>query len=747
MSDEAGKPIHRILVIDDNPMIHEDFRKILCPVAQSAELEKAEAALFGETPALKAEAKFVVDSAYQGQEGLALVQRALAEDRPYAMAFVDVRMPPGWDGVETIGHIWRSYPDLQIVICTAYSDYSWEAIVQRLGQSDNLLILKKPFDSVEVLQLAHALTKKWVVTRQAQLRMSDLERLVRQRTGELQTANDKLQLEVEQRAEAEEALRLSEERFSKAFRSTPLPLAILAGKAETVLDVNESFLQMSGYERSEILRCCLRDLRFWTKPEEWENVLQRLAFSEPVRNRPCQVSRKNGARRDTLVSVEPFTIGQEPCLLLIAEDITERLRLENQLRHAQKMDAIGQLAAGVAHDFNNLLTIIQGHTSLQLGSGKLDPDAVKSLQEVQRAAERAAALTRQLLAFSRKQVMQSKPLNASRVIEHLREMLARLIGEHIKLTCACPDHLPPVLADEPGIEQVVLNLVVNARDAMPKGGSIEIATQLVTLEEDAAEVNPEARPGRFICLSVSDTGCGMEPAVLNRIFEPFFTTKEVGKGTGLGLSTVYGIVKQHRGWVEVTSEVGQGSCFRVFLPSVDQAASASFSTTCFFRPRPVNQEGETVLVVEDNHPLRALACETLRRGGYRVFEAADAHEALRVWREIHCRIDLLLTDVVLPNRMSGVDLAKQLRTEDEKLKIILSSGYSPELEDDSLDLIEGVNFLPKPYAPKTLLKTVRCCLDTDLVRQPASAPGPEAAPSASSDPAPAGTPAPGTSAA
>ena len=392
-----------------------------------------------------------------------------------------------------------------------------------------------------------------------------------------------------------------------------------------------------------------------------------------------------------------------------ATEITERLNLEAQLRHSVKMEAVGQLAAGVAHDFNNILTIVQGHASLLQESCRADADSAESLRQITLAAERAGNLIRQLLMFSRKQVMQPTDLDLNEVIGNLTQMLRRLMGEHITLTTLAAPNLPPIHADTGMIEQILMNLAVNARDAMPKGGQLILSTCVRTLDRGATLANPEARPGEFVCLAVQDTGCGMDAATLHRIFEPFFTTKEVGKGTGLGLATVYGIVKQHQGWIEVESEVGVGTTFRFFLPCSTKPLAAGPAATP--AERPLVRGRETILVVEDETALRELVVKVLEMHGYRVFAAASGVEALRVWAEHQAQIDLLLTDMVMPEGILGGELAERLLRQAPGLKVIITTGYSPGMAGKDLALLKGANFLPKPYPPSRLAQTVRDCLD------------------------------------
>ncbi len=673
----------RLLVIDDNPSIHDDFRKILCAGGDSAaSLHSAEAALFGEESGCGVEARFEVDSAFQGQEGLQKVQAAVLANRPYVVAFVDIRMPPGWDGIETIDRIWKVDPNVQVVICTAYSDYSWEQITQRLGASDSLLILKKPFDNVEVLQLAHTLSTKWRLTQQARSRIQDLDRAVAERTA---------------------ALKLSEERFSRAFLASPVPLALQYCHDQCFFDVNTSFLEMLGYQRSDIVGATPEQLSLYPDATVRSQIIEAARIHAPIRARQCQLRAKSGDLRTVLLSAEPLGIGAENYLLLLAHDITDRMKLEVQLRQAQKMEAIGQLAAGVAHDFNNLLTVITGHVQLALGRPNLEPQLDEALKLVRSAAERAATLTRQLLAFSRKQIINPRPLDVSQTLTQLSKMLQSVLGERIELQIECRPDLPLILADPGSVEQVIVNLAVNARDAMPKGGHLVLHAERACIGSNRVVSNPDAQSGEFVCISVTDTGCGMDADTLSRLFEPFFTTKDVGQGTGLGLATAYGIVRQHNGWIEVASEPGKGSTFRVFFPRCTQPIVQPLPAPASSAATPTIQaSGKTILLVEDEAAVRMLAERLLRRLGYTVLSAANAHEALRVWEEHARAIDLVLTDMVMPGGLSGRELAARLTADCPKLPVIFTSGYSVDFQPGGLKLEEGVNFLAKPYNPDTL---------------------------------------------
>ncbi len=390
-------------------------------------------------------------------------------------------------------------------------------------------------------------------------------------------------------------------------------------------------------------------------------------------------------------------------------DITEMLSLEAQYRHAQKLESVGQMAAGIAHDYNNILTVIQGYADCVLGSVKGNEALTAPLKQIAGAARRAATLTRKLLTFSRKQVVQARPLDIVAVLVDFEKMLPRLLGEDILLKTDYPEGLPAIEADAGMVEQVVMNLSVNARDAMPKGGQLTISLALTEVDEAYVRQRPEARLGPFVALSIQDTGCGMDEKVLARIFEPFFSTKEVGRGTGLGLATVYGIMKQHRGWVEVTSAVGRGTTFRAFFPALPNVVVETDDQT---ESLMLARGGrETILLVEDEPVLRELVCKVLRDYDYHVLEAETGVAALKIWDAHNGQVDLLLTDMVMPGGVSGAELAQQLRKRKPDLRVIYSSGYSADIVGKNFSEHDPI-FLAKPYRPPQLAQRVRRSLDS-----------------------------------
>ncbi len=519
-----------------------------------------------------------------------------------------------------------------------------------------------------------------------------LEQRVRERTNELEAANRELQALSHVGTWTSDLSPTGRLSWSpETHRIFGLPPEAFDGRAET-------FFSLIHPDDLESVRAASRDAWAGLRPL---NVEHRILRAE---GRVRWVHEQAELERDAQ--------GLPVRLVGIVRDITDQRVLAEQLRQAQKMEAVGQLAGGVAHDFNNLLTVVQGHASLLMAMQGLPPSAAESAQQIAEAADRASSLTRQLLTFSRRQLLRLRPLDLNNIVAGMTRMLRRIVGEHIALHEALASTLPRVLADTGMMEQVIMNLVVNARDAMPKGGELSLQTSVAELDAAAAAQTPSARAGRYVVLAISDTGTGIGPDHLPHIFEPFFTTKGVGHGTGLGLATVYGIVQQHQGWITVESEPGRGTTFAIFLPITEELAESAPDPTGSL----VAGGGETILVAEDEAALRLLVQNILSRHGYRVLVAENAVEALRVWRSVAGRVDLLLTDLVMPGELSGRELAECLLQEKPGLKVIFTSGYSAEsLTANALSDTETA-FLQKPYRPEKLVLAVRECLDAPARR-------------------------------
>ena len=388
----------------------------------------------------------------------------------------------------------------------------------------------------------------------------------------------------------------------------------------------------------------------------------------------------------------------------IITDITDRRRLEEQFRQSQKMEAIGQLAGGVAHDFNNIMAVIQMQAGMMQNDPAIPPEQREFAGEIVRAADRAAHLTRQLLMVGCRQAVQAREHDLNEIVTNIARMLRRILGEHVQMQFKWAMERLWVCVDAGMMDQILMNLAVNARDAMPRGGTLTIETMAVDFDERKAAQYPDARPGSFVCLAVSDTGHGIAPQNLPRIFEPFFTTKEIGRGTGLGLATVFGIVQRHEGWINVESHLGLGTTFRIYFPRLQKASLPAQPRIAFEQMLPGN---ETILLVEDDVAVSASIQNTLTQLGYRVFTAASGIDALKVWQQHRDEIQLLLTDLVMPYGITGRELAARLLKEKPGLKVIYNSGYATDLADEEFHLEDGVNFLQKPYSPQRLSETLR----------------------------------------
>jgi len=944
----------RVLVIDDNQAIHDDFRKILSPAnAAAAAFDATETALFGQPTDAVQQTRFEIDSAYQGQEGELLVKQALAARQPYALAFVDVRMPPGWDGVETTQKLWEIDPHLQIVLCTAYADYSWGEMFANLGHRDGLLILKKPFDAVEAFQLAHALTEKWWLGRQARRKLDELEDMVAERTRELRENNDTLQMQarviesmseavivadehgqivitnpacasmfgyergeligqhdsvlrdldeaearrvvaemmafvqrasgwsgeinrrkkdgtsfivqaqinvfemagqrhfftvqedITERKQAELALQESKRFLQSTLDALSAHIAIL-DEHGTIIEVNRAWKQFARANQFHGERCgvgdnyftvcggavgdfageappsakgiravmtsvsdefqleypchgpheqrwfTLRATRFdgagavrvvvahenitarkqaeqqlqeserrfgdmlrhvelvsmmldrdgrvsycndyllrltgWQREEvlgrDWFGLFLppdrlaelRVLHTELLANQPrawhyeSEIVTRAGERR--LIrwnnSILRSTRGEVVGTASMGEDITERKRLETQLFQSQKMETVGKLAGGIAHEFNSIMTAILGQSELLLGDLPPGSPLVHNATEIRKAADRAATLTRQLLAYGRKQILQPEILNLNVVLSNMAEMIRHLAGGNTDMRIVSSANLKSVKADVGQIEQVILNIVMNAADAMPNGGKLTLETSNATLDEHYVSRFTDLQAGEYVLLAITDSGAGMSEEVKARLFEPFFTTKGVGRGTGLGLATCYGITKQSAGHIAVYSELGRGSTFKIYLPQAEPLSKSALPPP---ESSTLPRGTETILLVEDDPALREMASALLRRLGYTVHTAGNGVEALTLAHQASTgHVDLLFTDIVMPH-MSGKELADRIRALFSETKILFASAYTAGAIVHQGTLNPGVELLQKPFTPSALAHKVRAILN------------------------------------
>jgi two-component system, cell cycle sensor histidine kinase and response regulator CckA len=588
----------------------------------------------------------------------------LAEELRPDLVLMDIRLDGRTDGISAAQEI-RSRFHLPIVFLTAYAD---EDTLHRARVAEPFGYVLKPFDERELRTVIEmALYKQ----------------------------------------DAERRLRASEEKYRSIFDNA------IEGIFQTTPDghfltANRAMARMLGYDTPEELIESISNIeaQLYVDQDRRQEFARRLDEDGYVQGFETEIYRKDGSKGWASISSRAVRDAQGTLLYFEgrAEEITERKRLEEQIHQAQKMEAIGQLAGGIAHDFNNLLTVINGYSALLVDNRHPDDPDTEALAEIRNAGERAAVLTRQLLAFSRKQFLQLQVIDLNTLVSELAKMLRRLIGEHIVLTVDTDPSLDAVRVDPRQFEQVLLNLAVNARDAMTSGGTLTIGTQNVRLDANDAKRFTEMRPGRFVRLWVRDTGHGVPEALMSRIFEPFFTTKPLGEGTGLGLAVVHGIVRQNGGHIEVASGAGTGTTFNIYIPVAEGDVALK---------RPAAHPGlpkgdETILLVDDDEGVRALAASVLRSSGYTVLEAADGPAALAVARHNPDVIHLLLTDMGMPY-MTGRQLSHVLRGERPDMRVLIVSGYAAESSAPAPGRAE--HWLAKPFAPLTLAVTVRQVLD------------------------------------
>ena len=661
---------------------------------------------------------YEVTSARHGAEALVLARQSRPD-----IVVSDLLMPV-MDGYTLLRH-WKADPKLRqvpfIVYTATYTEADDEKLAYDLGADAFILKPAEPEDFISRLRLVEQRTAQSDLPRQQdpdgdesallKLYSETLIRKLEEKSLQLEQSNQTLELDIAERKSVEASLRESERRFRLLAENINEAFWITDPEKTRMIYVSPAFERIWG-------RPCLElysSPGLWldaVHPEDRERVASASAGQRHGREyaETYRIRRPDGRIRwihDRAFAVRDAGNAIEH-IVGMAEDITDRRQLEEQFRQAQKMEAIGQLAGGVAHDFNNILAAIMMQADMAGSVDGIPQEAADYLDDIRGAAERAANLTRQLLAFSRRQVMQPRSLDINESVNSLGKMLTRLLGEDVRLQMNL--HPAPIglQADAGMLDQVLLNLVVNARDAMPSGGRITIGTALrqVTAEE-ASEIEGAA-PGRYACLSVSDTGGGIAPENLERIFDPFFTTKEAGKGTGLGLATVFGIVCQHGGWVTVDSAVDKGTTFEVFLPAAETARIRAGAAANESVPLPGT---ETILLVEDEVSVRVITRALLERQGYRVVEAANGVEALEAWEQRTGPIALLFTDLVMPEGVNGRELAARLQAAEPRLRVIYTSGYSGDVAGRELSLQEGRNFLQKPYSRQQLLETMRRALD------------------------------------
>ena len=607
---------------------------------------------------------------------------------PFFVDQFDVAPPPQKVGRSCTAFVFRTGRGM-LIPQTEFDRLAQAGQVELVGSPSPAWLgvpLKTPTETIGVLVVQH-------YQNESAYDMRDLEFL--------DSVGGHIALAIERRR-SEDALRKSESVFRLLFSHNPLPTWVMDDETLQFLQVNEAAVRQYGYAPDEFQKMSLPDIRTEEQCNSSGAHLRENHGSQRFQGIQKH-RRKDGKVFEVEMISHPLDYAGRGVRLVVAQDISERHLLEQQLRQAQKMEAVGRLAGGVAHDFNNLLMVIKGHTELLMNAPPLSDNTSRKIAQIDRAADRAAALTKQLLAFSRMQVLQPRVMNLNGVVEDMGKLLPRLIGEDVELAIRTAPDLGAIRVDASQMEQMIMNLAVNARDAMPKGGRLILETSNADLDHGYNLTHPIVKPGRYVLLAVSDTGTGMDADTQAHIFEPFFTTKEPGKGTGLGLATVYGVVKQSGGFIWVYSKVGKGTSFKIYFPSVDQPEDKR-SVPLPFAEAP--RGTETILLAEDEQDVREVAREFLESGGYTVIEAQNGAEALRLATEHKSSIDLLVTDMVMPG-MTGRELAQRLQHQHSGLGVIYMSGYTEHAAAETVQTEANMRLLTKPFSRGSILRAVQ----------------------------------------
>jgi len=588
-----------------------------------------------------------------------------------------------------IKHLSSNHPDTPIIVVSGTGLIEDAISAMRNGAWD---YLSKPIEDLSVLRdLMQGTLERAEAAKKNRRYQKRLEEEVSKRTAEL--------------ARAYSALLKSEEKFVKIFQFSPDPIIISSYTTGKVLNVNKAFSDITGYAKDEVIGVALKDVGIWeTNSEEFEYIRQAIIENGECLNFETTACTREDRVVDVVFSARCVKFSDETNVITIIRDVSEQKELEKQLIQSQKMESIGRLAGGIAHDFNNLLIPVLGYAEMMLMDIDQDHEYYDFVKDIHGAADKARMLIRQLLAFSRKQLLEIKPISLAEVIEEFERILRRTIREDISLDFDLPRDLNNIKGDAAQIEQILMNLCVNSQDAMPDGGSLKIVAQNKDVDQQFSSQHPEINTGSYVTLSVADTGCGMSEEIRLNIFDPFFTTKDVDKGTGLGLATVYGIVKQHKGYIAIDSQPGQGTVFTVYFPThADKSVYVETGVAGLSEKPP--GKGETILVVEDDISVRDLIKNILEKYGYHVIAVDNPSDCIDIVQQSKITVDLLLTDVIMPN-MNGTRLYATLSEIIPNLKVIYMSGYEDtEIKQLGTSASDAV-FLKKPFTISGLLKTI-----------------------------------------
>ncbi len=699
-------PHYRILIADDEENILHLYKTVLSPEISEkndfdSEISKLEERLFSEAvPSQSSKDIFDIVTCNQAEKAVKEVEKSIAEDNRYAIAFLDIRMPPGKDGIWAAERIRALDPMIAIVIVTAFSDIDVKDIADRIPPQDKLLFLLKPFHPQEILQFSKALSSKWKAEQEVFRHQDKLNSIIDNQQQNLLKLNRKIEKGNLVLQKTESLLSKHKALLEEVFNGVREGIIMLDMEGKILLS-NPFFCNLLDLSPNDVNGKIVYSLMDESSRVELYRFMRSSDFSE---SKSINLTlNEDDKPKHLYITIYPrFTGTTLIGYFAVIQDLTEQKQLELQFLQSQKMEAMGKLAGGIAHDFNNLLTVISGNSELLLDEDIGDENK-QIINEIKQSSTDAQKLTKQLLYFSRQQKLSKTNTNLNNVIVNLNSVLKRIIGVNISIQSEMENNLGMINADITLIKQMIINLVINAKDALPNGGVIKLISRNVTIDEAMTKTIPNSFRGHFVCLTIEDNGTGIKKSILPRIFEPFYTTKEFGKGTGLGLSTVFGIVAQHNGWINVRSKVNLGTSFDIFIPRTDDLYINDKE-----EEKKIDTTGnnELVLVAENNKAVLRFTEDALKRNGYRVLSAETIMEAKKLFDQNFEGIDILITDLVFPDS-TGIFLIQHALLKNSELKVILTSGYSAE--DDRSKLAENMKIpvLNKPYSIKELLLFIK----------------------------------------
>ena len=702
MSDQR----YRILIADDEENILHLYQTVLSPQLPdkndyNSKLNKLEEKLFSDSaPQEINEKSYDIITCSQAGQAVNEVKKSIEENNRFAIAFLDVRMPPGKDGIWAAEKIRELDPMIAIVIVTAFSDIDVKNIAKRIPPQDKLLFLLKPFHPQEILQFSKALSSKWKAEQEVLSHQEKLNNIIDNQQQNLLNLNRKIEKNSIVLQKAESLLSKHKALLEEVFNRVREGIVMLDIEGKVLLS-NPFFCNLIDLPSSEVNGKIVYSLMDEVSRMELYRFMRTSDFSE---SKSLNLTLNTGNEPKYLhITIYPrYSDNVRIGYFSVIQDFTDKKKIELQFLQSQKMEAMGKLAGGIAHDFNNLLTVISGNSELLLAE-ELNEENQQIVKEIKQSSTDAQKLTKQLLYFSRQQKISKSNVNLNNVITNLHSVLKRIIGINISIRTELEKNLGMINADITLLKQMIINLIINAKDAMPNGGTIQISSRNIVIDKEMSKVINNSAPGHYVYLCIEDNGTGISKKVITKIFDPFFTTKEPGKGTGLGLSTVFGIVSQHNGWINVRSKVNYGTSFDIYLPRTDEL---TIETSGEDKNIDTSGNNEMILIAESNKAVLRFTEDTLKRNGYNVIGASTIMEAKQIYDQNYEDIDILLTDLVFPDS-TGIYLIQHALLKNNNLRVVLTSGYSTEDDRSKLAIDMKIPILNKPYSIKELLVFVK----------------------------------------